>query len=403
MKIKKQKIIYERIKPLIKKTELIFAEKISKEVNANIYLKLENLQYNGSFKIRGAANKLLKMLEEKKITKNTNIFAASAGNHAQGVAMTCQKLKLKNTIVMPLNTPIQKIEATKGLGANVVLFGNDVDESLIRAKKLCIEAGGIFIHPFDDQDIIDGQGTIGYEVLNQLPNVDVIVVPIGGGGLISGIGQSIKGIKPDTKIIGIESEATNSFSQSISQNKIIKMKTFHTIADGIAVKQPGVINFKIAKKYVDEYYSVSEGEIASSIVYLLEKCKIIVEGAGAVGVAHVLSSDFKFQNKNVVVIISGGNIDLNIIEEIIKRGLTAQGRRMSIKVVIKNTPGELNKMFGIIAKHGGNVLNISQDRNSSTTKIREIIFRGLIETRGFKNRKDIIDDLEKNNYHVKVN
>ncbi|MBQ8475498.1 threonine ammonia-lyase, partial [bacterium] len=307
--VKRAKEVLSRI---ARKTNLHHSAALSK--NNNIYLKSENLQLTGSFKLRGAYYKISKLSEEE---KEKGVIACSAGNHAQGVALAAKEKGIKATIFMPATAPISKVEATKSYGADIRLIDGVYDDAYCAAVKFQEETGGIFVHPFDDMDVISGQGTIALEILEQLKDVDAVVVPIGGGGLISGVAASIKLLKPDCRVYGVQAQKANSMYRSIEENKRIELKSVNTFADGTAVKLPGELNFEFCQKYVDKIVTVSEDEIASALLTLMEKEKMVSEGSGAMPVAAVMFNKIPLKNKNIVCLVSGGNIDVNILSRVI--------------------------------------------------------------------------------------
>jgi len=327
-----------RLKNIVYKTGLVQNTTFSEMTGNYIYLKTENLQRTGSFKVRGAFNKIACLPEEQ---KKCGVIASSAGNHAQGVAMAATAYGIKSTIVMPKHAPLSKISATKSYGAEVVLCGEVYDEAYQKAREIQEKTGATFVHPFDDREIIAGQGTIGIEILEDLPDVDVIVVPIGGGGLISGIAIAAKHIKPGIKIIGVQTKNLPSMVMALYKNQITSVQGPATLADGIAVKTPGELTFKIVKQYVDDIVTVDEDEIASAILMLLERAKVVSEGAGAVSIAAILNRLDNLKNKKIVSIISGGNIDVNMISRIIDKGLVKSGRKIFVNVLIPDRPGTL--------------------------------------------------------------
>lgn len=349
------------LKNVAYKTGLVHNTTFSEISGNSVYLKTENLQKTGSFKIRGAFNKIAHLPDE--IRKN-GVIASSAGNHAQGVALGATSYGINSTIVMPKHAPLSKISATKNYGAKVVLWGEVYDEAYAKAKQLQRETGAIFVHPFDDPYVIAGQGTIGLEILEDLPDTDIIVAPIGGGGLLSGIAIAAKSIKPDIKIIGVQAKNMPSMVQSLSKNCISTVPGIPTIADGIAVKTPGELTFSIIKKYVDDILTVDEDEIANAILLLLERAKINSEGAGAVPIAAVLNRMENIKDKKIVALVSGGNIDVNMLSRIIDKGLVKSGRKVFIDTLVQDQPGVLYKLLDLIAKTGANVLSINHNRST---------------------------------------
>ncbi len=361
------------IEPVIRKTETEKSVSLSSLLKAEVFLKAENQQYTGSFKLRGAYNKVIHLSEREKAK---GVIACSAGNHAQGVAFSANKAGVRSIIVMPLTSPMIKVEATKSYGAEVIQYGEIFDETYEKARALEKTFGYTFMHPYEDPLIIAGQGTIGLEVLAQLPDLDTVVVPIGGGGLISGIAVVIKTLRPQCRVIGVQSAQAPSMHQLFhhqgpsSQIKTHKKK-MSTIADGIAVKYPSEFMYKnYISRFVDDIVTVSEDEIAEAIVLLLERSKLVTEGSGAVGVAALLNRSIKLGRK-ACVILSGGNIDLNIISKVIEKGQIRKGRLVKLSVVVDDTPGNLNRLTKTIAELRANVLEVHHDRISQGLFLRE--------------------------------
>lgn len=386
------------LKNVIRKTDLIFAPNIVK--NENIFLKTENLQVTGSFKVRGAFHKVNKLSQEE---RQKGIIACSAGNHAQGVALAAQKLGIKAVICMPEGAPISKVEATKSYGAEVVLKGETYDDCYNYALELQKEKEYTFIHPFDDEDVIAGQGTIGLEILEQLKDVDNVVVPIGGGGLISGIAYVIKTLKPTCKVYGIQAEKADAMYESYLSGERIETKTSSTFADGIAVKKPGINTFEIIKKYVDEVITVTDDEIATAILTLMEKQKLVCEGAGAVSVAACMFGKIDLKNKNTVCVLSGGNIDVNILSKVITRGLLKTGRTDNLTIFLTDKPGQLVGVSEIIARCGGNVTQVFHDQGEENSEINSCILRVKVETRDHEQIKLIRDSLREGGFNLVSN
>ncbi|HHU28158.1 TPA: threonine ammonia-lyase [bacterium] len=383
--------------PIIRKTPLNNISSLVSDVN--LFVKLENLQHTGSYKIRGAYFCLSQLSEEE---KQKGVIAASAGNHAQGVAYAASKMGIKSTIVMPQYAPLSKVNNTKEYGANVILHGANFDEAYAHAKKLQQEQGLTFIEPFNDYRIIAGQGTIAFEILNQLESVDMVVVPIGGGGLISGIASVLKHLKPDIKVIGVEAEGAASLKHALTTNTIGPLDNLNTIADGIAVKCVGNITYEICKKYVDDVVIVSDDEIAQATLILLEKAKIISEGAGAASVAAILFNKIKDKAKNIVSIISGGNVDVNFLERLINRGLILQGRKLCVMVDVYDRPGNLNKLLDIFSQEGANVNSINHERTGHDYISGYVQVEFILETNGKKHAKRIIEILTNKGYNPRV-
>ncbi|TWH46457.1 threonine ammonia-lyase [Sporomusa sp. KB1] len=343
------------------RTELAYTNTLSDLTSNHVYLKMENQQRTGSFKLRGAYNKVASLSAAE---KKTGIIASSAGNHAQGTALAGTLFGISSTIVMPKNAPLSKVKATKGYGAKVVLQGGVYDEAYAEACRIQKEQQLTFIHPFNDPMVIAGQGTIALEILDDLPDVEAIVVPIGGGGLISGVALAIKNVKPSVKVIGVQTKNMPSMVESIAQKKIITCNGSPTIADGIAVKTPGDITFELVQRYVDDIVTVDEEEIASAILLLLERVKTISEGSGAVSVAAVLNRMPEYKNRKIAAIISGGNIDVNMMSRIINKGLAKSGRKVVFNMVIPDKPGSLWQLLKLTAETGANVLTVTHDRET---------------------------------------
>ena len=375
---------------VIRKTDLIHAPKINSE--SDIYLKTENLQITGSFKVRGAYYKISQLSDEE---KSKGVIACSAGNHAQGVALAAAKNGIKSLICLPDGAPISKVEATKGYGAEVCLVEGVYDDAYNKAIQLRDENGYTFIHPFDDENVIAGQGTIGLELLEQLPDADAVIVPVGGGGLISGVAFAIKQLRPEIKIYGVQASGAPSMVESLQNGKIECLDDVATIADGIKVKEPGEHTFEFCKKYVDEIVTVSDDEISSAILALIEQHKLISEGAGAVSVAAAMFNKVPVKGKKVICLVSGGNIDVTILSKVIKRGLLKSGRSDSINIELIDKPGQLRDVSRIIADLGGNVIAIHHERASENSDINGCYLRILLETRNFEHitaiRKNLTD------------
>lgn len=367
------------LKDVIRETDMILAPNIRK--GTNIYLKTENLQVTGSFKVRGSYFKISQLSEEE---RKKGVIACSAGNHAQGVALAATRSGIKSIICLPDGAPISKVEATKRYGAEVCMVKGVYDDAYKKAIELRDENGYCFIHPFDDPDVIAGQGTIGLEIMEQLPNVDVVIVPIGGGGLISGVAYTIKQINPNCKVYGVQAQGAPSMENSINDGQIETLPKVQTIADGIAVKTPGNLTYDLVKEYVDGIVTVSDDEIALAILTLLEQQKLIAEGAGAVPVAAVLAGKIPdIDGKNICCLVSGGNVDVTVLSRVIERGLKMSGRTANITIALSDRPGQLAEVSDIIAKTGANVTSINYDSTDLDMNITDCYLRIDVETRDF--------------------
>ncbi len=383
------------LKEVIRKTDLIYAPAISSK--NKVYLKSENLQVTGSFKIRGAYTKVSLLSDEQ---KSKGIIACSAGNHAQGVALAAQKNNIKSTIFIPSTAPISKIEATRKYGADIKLVDGVYDDAYKEACSFQKETGAEFIHPFDDEDVIAGQGTIALELIEQLPDIDAVVVPIGGGGLISGIAYTIKTLKPDCKVYGVQAEGAGSMFRSIELKKRTELPKVSTFADGTAVKMPGEHTFELCQKYVDRIVTVSDDEIATAILTLMEAQKLVAEGAGALSVAAVMFDKLPVEGKKVVCIVSGGNIDVNILSRVINRGLLKSGRLSDLTIEMLDKPGQLKEVSQIIADLGANVIRVRHNQGGEGTDINDCYLKISMETKNAKHLCEIKDALCKAGYKV---
>lgn len=382
------------LKSIIRETNLVHSFGIAPE--CDLYLKPENLQITGSFKVRGSAYKIAMLSEEE---KSKGVIACSAGNHAQGVALAASKHGIKSLICLPDNAPISKIEATKGYGADVCLVEGCYDDAYQKALELKDSEGFTFVHPFDDENVIAGQGTIALEILNEIDDIDAIVVPVGGGGLISGIAFAVKQIRPSVKVYGVQMAGAPSMYNSIKDDKIECLPVVQTIADGIAVKQPGVNTFEFVKNYVDDIALVTDDEVSSAILALIEKQKMIAEGAGAASVAAVMFDKFNLKGKRVVCIVSGGNIDVTSLSRVIDRGLLNSGRSSSMLIELIDKPGQLNAISRIIAECGGNVTGVHYEKGN-TERVNGCFLRIEMETRDFEQIEDIKKHLAKENFKI---
>lgn len=367
------------LKDVVRNTALLPSPKLNPK--SEVYLKTENLQLTGSFKVRGAGFMISQLSKEE---KEKGVIACSAGNHAQGVALAAQKYGIKSVICLPDGAPISKVEATKSYGAEVVMVPGVYDDAYNHALKLRDEMGYTFVHPFDNEDVIAGQGTIGLEILNELENIDAIVVPIGGGGLISGIAYAVKHLSPKTKVYGVQAEGAASMFKAIKEGKRGKLNSVSTFADGIAVKEPGVNTFEICSKYVDDIVTVSEDETSSAILALIEQHKMIAEGAGAVSVAAVMFNKLPIENKRVVCVVSGGNIDVTILSRVIERGLLTSGRTCNLCIELMDKPGQLREVSSIFAQLGANVISVHHERASEKMNINGCFLRIVLETKNYE-------------------
>lgn len=383
------------LKEVARKTDLIHAQTIPSD--AEIYLKTENLQVTGSFKLRGAYYKISQLTQEQ---KQAGIIACSAGNHAQGVALAATRQGAKSVVYMPDSAPISKVEATKRLGAEVVLTKGAYDDAYAAAIKAQAETGATLIHPFDDDEVIAGQGTIGLEILDQMPDVDAVIVPIGGGGLISGVAFAIKQLRPDVKVYGVQAANAPSMAESRRQGKQVTLDAVHTFADGIAVKHPGDTTFAMVQQYVDEIVTVTEDEIATAILTMIEKQKLIAEGAGAVSVAAAMFGKLPIAGKKVVCLVSGGNIDVNILSRVITRGLVTSGRNTDLLIALEDKPGQLVDVSRIIADCGANVVSVRHERSDPNMAISSCFLRVGMETRDFSQIQKIRQELTKAGFQI---
>ena len=386
----------ERLNTVITKTKLIYSNIFSNETGNDVYIKPENLQRTGAFKIRGAYNKIAKLTEEE---KKRGVIAASAGNHAQGVALAAQKLGIKAVIVMPKHTPLIKVEATRRYGAEVILTGEVYDEAYEYAKKLQEKEGYTFVHPFDDEDVIEGQGTIALEVLDELPNADIILVPIGGGGLISGIASAAKLKNPLIKIIGVEPEGAASALEARKNKHVVELAEANTIADGTAVKKIGEITFDYIEKYVDDIVTVSDYELMAAFLILVEKHKIVSENSGILSVAGLKKLNVK--GKKIISIISGGNIDVLTISSMINKGLIARGRIFTFAVDLPDKPGQLVAVSQILSKQNANVIRLEHNQFKNLDRFHEVELQVTVETNGEEHINKITEEFKKRGYRIK--
>lgn len=385
------------LKDAIRPTDMI---KCSADVvpGTSVYLKTENLQVTGSFKVRGAYYKISQLTEEE---RKKGVIACSAGNHAQGVARAATKNGIKSLICIPDAAPISKIEATKRLGAEVCLVKGTYDDAYAKAVELQKQSGAAFIHPFDDELVIAGQGTIGLEIIDKKPNVDAVVVPVGGGGLLAGVAFAIKSLNPNIKVYGVQASGAPSMVQSVKDGQIETLESVHTFQDGIAVKTPGNLTYEIASKYVDGFVTVTDDECAAAILTLLERQKLVTEGAGACAFAAVLFNKIpEIKGKRVCCLLSGGNIDVTILSRVINRGLQMSGRLADLTIELLDKPGQLQGVSEIISNMGGNVVSVSHDRAELNSDINACFLRISMETRNQAHVDEIKAELVKNGYRL---
>lgn len=367
------------LKKIARQTDVLYAPKLCP--GTELYLKTENLQITGSFKVRGAYYKMSRLTDEE---KKKGVVACSAGNHAQGVALAAQKNGIKAVICLPDGAPISKVEATKSYGAEVCLVEGVYDDAYKKALSLRDEEGYTFIHPFNDEDVIAGQGTVALEIINQLPDLDAVLVPIGGGGLISGIAYTIKTINPRVKVYGVQATGAPSMKNSVEHGEIEELASVSTIADGIAVKKPGDLTYELCKQYVDEIVTVTDDEISAAILALMEQHKLVTEGAGAVSVAAAMFHKVDLTGKKAVCVLSGGNIDVTILSRVIKRGLLMSGRSCQLMIELMDKPGQLKTVSGIIADLGGNVTSVHHERANEGSDVNGCYLRIILETRNYE-------------------
>ena len=365
-------------------------------IGENVFIKSENLQLTGSFKLRGAFNKISSLTDEE---KSRGVIACSAGNHAQGVALSATKNGIKSVICMPAGAPLAKVEATKGFGAEVVLVDGVYDDAAREAERLTKEKGYTFAHPFNDEYVIAGQGTIALEILEQLPDVEQVVVPIGGGGLISGVAYTIKQLKPDCKVIGVQAATVPSMYESWKAGKIVTVPDGNTIADGIHVLTPGSLTFELVEKYVDEVVTVSEDEICAAILTLLEKSKTVAEGAGATPVAACLYNKVDMSKKTVCV-VSGGNVDVTTLNRIITKGMIKTGRIVEVQTKVSDKPGQLNRLLQLIAENGANIMSIVHKREDKAADVNTCVVSLVLETRNEEHVKKLHDSMTAAGYEL---
>ena len=399
MQLKQIELAAERLRGVVHKTVVNSSRTFSELSGAEVYLKCENLQKTGSFKVRGAYNKIARLSEGGAVPE---LVASSAGNHAQGVAYAAAAVGSKATIVMPRSTPIAKISATEGYGAQVVLYGDCYDEAYEYAMELTRERSAVFIHPFDDEDVIAGQGTISLEILKSLPTANTVLVPAGGGGLLAGMAACIKQINPSIQVIGVQAQEADAIVRSFRQGCHITTETSSTIADGIAVRNPGVLTTELICKYVDDMVTVTDNEIAETILFLLERTKMVVEPAGAASLAAAINHKADIGGKRVVCILSGGNIDVGLIHRVVERVLVTRGRQMKFRTIMKDAPGSLQRFSTLVAGTGANIIMFQHDRLHTGLQLGDAIIHVSCEVSGWEHGKQVVKSLENEGYEIIV-
>lgn len=386
----------QRLGTVLNKTNLIYSDVFSREFENNVYIKPENLQKTGSFKIRGAYNMMIKLTEEE---KEKGVIASSAGNHAQGVALAAKLLGIKAVIVMPKHSPLIKVEATESYGAEVILHGEVYDDAFKKACELQKQKGYTFVHPFENKDVIEGQASIGLEILEEVPNTDIILVPIGGGGLIAGVASACKLTNPNIKIIGVEPERAASALASRSEKKVIELEEASTIADGTAVKRIGELNHEYIEKYVDDIITVSDYELMEAFLLLVETHKIVAESSGILSLAGI--NQIKEKNKNIVSVLSGGNIDVLSISSMINKGLVTRGRIFTFAVDLPDKPGELVNISKILADMNANVIKLEHNQFVNLDRFMNVELQVTTETTGEEHINKIIEEMKKHGYYIR--
>lgn len=386
----------ERLKGNINHTDIVSVPKGVLGSRGDLYLKAENLQKTGSFKVRGAMNKIMALTPEE---RKNGVICASAGNHAQGVALSATMLGMDSIVVMPTGAPIYKVQATRAYGADVVLYGSCFDEAYAYALQLAKEKNMTFVYPFDDELVVAGQGTIGLEILEQMPDCDALLVQCGGGGLLAGVAVAAKSINPNVKVICVEPENAACMKRSVSAGSISTLSSADTVADGVAVKTPGTLTYEICRAFVDDYITVTESEIYNTILTLAERMKMISEGAGAVAAAAVAADKYRPSGKTVAL-VSGGNIDMNMLDRIMEKGLISSGRRFVFRTIVADKPGELLRLLNMLAETKANVMSIGHDRLSNRTRLGEVLVSLELETRNHEHIVTIQNQLLANGYHI---
>jgi threonine dehydratase len=387
------------LKDVVRRTPLDSSRLLSEMTGSDVLLKLENLQRTGSFKIRGAYVKIHSLSDSQ---KKRGVVAASAGNHAQGVAHAATLLETKSTVVMPEGASPAKIDATKAYGAKVVLHGKVFDDSLEMAKQIARKEDATFVHPFDDPDVIAGQGTVGLEIMETQSDVDVVMVPIGGGGLISGVATAVKSMKPKARVVGVQSEAFPSMYMTFKTGKLVPFRAEDTIADGIAVKQPGKITYKLVKKYVDDVVLVSDTQIAEAIFLVLERMKLVVEPAGAAAIAASMAGLVKARGEKCGVVVTGGNIDMYILDQIVAKVLEKERRLVRLRFTLSDRPGALKEVIDLVAQARANIINVQHERMGQDVPIgkTQVIFS--LETQNEEHTRNLIGAFDRARLKYKV-
>ena len=399
LKLQDIELAAQRLRPVLHHTELDMSSTFSEMTGGQIYLKCENRQKTGSFKIRGAGNKIAAIAERGEVK---SVVASSAGNHAQGVALAAKNFGIPATIVMPASAPIAKVQATQGYGAKVVLSGDCYDDAYAKACEICREEGATFLHPYNDLEVIAGQGTLGLEILSDLPTADVVIVPAGGGGLLAGVAACIKQINPRIRVIGVQAEGADAIARSFREKRYISTDEVSTIADGIAVKSPGDITVELINRYVDDVVTVSDIEISEAILMLMERCKQIVEPSGATPVAAVLKGKVDVRGKKVVCLLSGGNIDVSFIQCIIEQGLVSRHRRLKFTVTLLDKPGSLSRLLNDVAALGANILSVEHDRLSAGLNPNETNVHIACEVGGRAHGENVVAELKNKGYNLNI-
>ena len=399
LKLQDIELAAQRLRPVLHHTELDMSSTFSEMTGGQIYLKCENRQKTGSFKIRGAGNKIAAIAERGEVK---SVVASSAGNHAQGVALAAKNFGIPATIVMPASAPIAKVQATQGYGAKVVLSGDCYDDAYAKACEICREEGATFLHPYNDLEVIAGQGTLGLEILSDLPTADVVIVPAGGGGLLAGVAACIKQINPRIRVIGVQAEGADAIARSFREKRYISTDEVSTIADGIAVKSPGDITVELINRYADDVVTVSDIEISEAILMLMERCKQIVEPSGATPVAAVLKGKVDVRGKKVVCLLSGGNIDVSFIQCIIEQGLVSRHRRLKFTVTLLDKPGSLSRLLNDVAALGANILSVEHDRLSAGLNPNETNVHIACEVGGRAHGENVVAELKNKGYNLNI-